>query len=207
MAQNLNKSSFVPVLISVLILLVSILSFMCGGVSSMSVTAIDEQKVVKLRNVQRKKNKNKEKINLKRHLRIQQHQEQGNIRREELLKVVASKEDRDASGNLNNNLAWKSLRDVEEDGCVRRFLCELAAGQITLTSAKDNNYKILVKQLIQFVDNRMNEENAEDKNVLLYAEAAKSGSIHLDAEKCRLKYPCPATGSQMYSIFRLTSSN
>ena len=45
------------------------------------------------------------------------------------------------------------------------------------------------------------------QNVLLYAEAAKSGSIHLDAEKCRLKYLCPATGSQMYSIFRLTSSN
>ena len=119
--------------------------------------------------MERKKHKNKEKINLERHPRLQQQQEnqqeQGNIRREELLKVVGN-EDRDASGNLNNNLAWKSLRDLEEDGCVRRFLCELAAGHI-VTSAKDNNYKILVKQLIQFVDDK-SEENGEDKVHTVY---------------------------------------
>ena len=73
--------------------------------------------------------------------------------------------DRDASGNLNNNRAWKSLRDLEEDGCVRRFLCELAAGHI-VTSVNDNNYKLLVKQLVHFVDRRTKTpegKNAEDK--------------------------------------------
>ena len=103
-----------------------------------------------------KKKKNKEKITLARHLRIPQKQ-QGNIR-EDLIS------DRDASGNLNNNRAWKSLRDLEEDGCVRRFLCELAAGHI-VTSLNDNSYKILVKQLIHFVDNKT-EENVEDKVML-----------------------------------------
>ena len=75
------------------------------------------------------------------------------------------RDDRDASGNLNNNRAWKSLRDLEEDGCVRRFLCELAAGHI-VTSVNDNNYKLLVKQLVHFVDRRTKTpegKNAEDK--------------------------------------------
>ena len=69
--------------------------------------------------------------------------------------------DRDASGNLNNNRAWKSLRDLEEDGCVRRFLCELAAGHI-VTSVNDNSYKLLVKQLVHFVD-QPEGKNVEDK--------------------------------------------
>ena len=102
-----------------------------------------------------KEKKNKKPTTLRRRLRI--NKKQRDKIQDELNR------DRDASGNLENNRAWKSLRDLEEDGCVRRFLCELAAGHITLTSAKDNIYKILVKQLIQFVDNRMNAENAEDK--------------------------------------------
>ena len=71
---------------------------------------------------------------------------------------------RDASGDLSNNRAWKSLRDLEENGCVRRFLCELATGHI-VTSANDSGYKMLVKQLIQFTD-RKTVENVEDKVIL-----------------------------------------
>ena len=67
----------------------------------------------------------------------------------------------DASGNLHNNKAWKSLRDLEEDGCVRRFLCELATGHI-VTSVNDKHYKQLVKQLIHFVD-RKHGDGVQDK--------------------------------------------
>ena len=71
---------------------------------------------------------------------------------------------RDASGNLNNNRAWKSLRDLEEDGCVRRFLCELAAGHI-VTSVNDNSYKLLVKQLVHFVDRTPEAKNDVEHKV------------------------------------------
>ena len=80
-----------------------------------------------------------------------------------------------ASSNLNNNRAWKRLRDLEEDGCIRRFLCELATGHI-VSSTNDNGYKILVKQLIHFVDNKT-EENREDKVI---SNAIHSKLLRLD---------------------------
>ena len=108
-----------------------------------------------------KENKKKKTPTLKRRLRISKKQ-RDKIR-------IELNRDRDASGNLENNSAWKSLRDFEEDGCVRRFLCELAAGHI-VTSDNDNNYKLLVKQLIHFVD-RTNERDKKNKvNILLLSK-------------------------------------
>ena len=100
-----------------------------------------------------KENKNKKNPTLKRRLRI-------NKKQRDKIRIELNR-DRDASGNLENNSAWKSLRDLEEDGCVRRFLCELAAGHI-VTSDNDSNYKLLVKQLIHFVD-RTNERDKKNK--------------------------------------------
>ena len=102
-------------------------------------------------------NKNKKKTTLTTRRRLRMNKKQRDKIREEL-----GIRNRDASGNLNNNRAWKSLRDLEEDGCVRRFLCELAAGHI-VTSVNDNSYKLLVKQLIHFVDRTPEAKNAEDK--------------------------------------------
>ena len=108
-----------------------------------------------------KENKNKKNPTLKRRLRISKKQ-RDKIR-------IELNRDRDASGNLENNSAWKSLRDLEEDGCVRRFLCELAAGHI-VTSDNDSNYKLLVKQLIHFVD-RTNERDKKNKvNIFLLSK-------------------------------------
>ena len=107
-----------------------------------------------------KEKKNKKPTTLRRRLRI--NKKQRDKIQDELNR------DRDASGNLENNRAWKSLRDLEEDGCVRRFLCELAAGHI-VTSANDSNYKLLVKQLIRFVD-RKNEGNVENKVFIFVLE-------------------------------------
>ena len=106
-----------------------------------------------------KEKKNKKNKTSRRRLRI-------NKKQRDKIRVELNR-DRDASGNLENNRAWKSLRDLEEDGCVRRFLCELAAGHI-VTSANDSNYKLLVKQLIHFVD-RKNEGNVENKvNIFIH---------------------------------------
>ena len=108
-----------------------------------------------------KENKKKKTPTLKRRLRISKKQ-RDKIR-------IELNRDRDASGNLENNSAWKSLRDLEEDGCVRRFLCELAAGHI-VTSDNDSNYKLLVKQLIHFVD-RTNERDKKNKvNIFLLSK-------------------------------------
>ena len=103
-------------------------------------------------------NKNKKKVKtLRRRFRI-------DTRQRDKVREGLNLDGKDASGNLHNNKAWKSLRDLEEGGCVRRFLCELAAGHI-VTSANDSNYKLLVKQLIHFVDRR-NEGNIENKVII-----------------------------------------
>ena len=109
-----------------------------------------------------KEKKNKKNKTSRRRLRI-------NKKQRDKIRVELNR-DRDASGNLENNRAWKSLRDLEEDGCVRRFLCELAAGHI-VTSANDSNYKLLVKQLIHFVNRMPEAQNAEDN--------ARAGSLQL----------------------------
>ena len=100
-------------------------------------------------------NKNKKKVNpLRRRFRI-------NTRQRDKVREDLNLDGQDSSGNLHNNKAWKSLRDLEKDGCVRRFLCELATGHI-VTSANDKHYKQLVKQLIHFVD-RKHGDGLQDK--------------------------------------------
>ena len=123
-----------------------------------------------------KENKKKKTPTLKRRLRISKKQK-------DKIRIELNR-DRDASGNLENNSAWKSLRDLEEDGCVRRFLCELAAGHI-VTSDNDSNYKLLVKQLIHFVD-RTNERDKKNKvNILLLSKVYLSlDDILCEISKC-----------------------
>ena len=100
-------------------------------------------------------NKNKKKVKtLRRRFRI-------DTRQRDKVREGLNLDGKDASGNLHNNKAWKSLRDLEEGGCVRRFLCELATGHI-VTSVNDKHYKRLVKQLLHFVD-RKHGDGVQDK--------------------------------------------
>ena len=100
-------------------------------------------------------NKNKKKVKtLIRRFRIDR-------RQRDKIREDLNLDGQDASGNLHNNKAWKSLRDLEEGGCVRRFLCELATGHI-VTSVNDKHYKRLVKQLLHFVD-RKHGDGVQDK--------------------------------------------
>ena len=45
------------------------------------------------------------------------------------------------------------------------------------------------------------------QELLPYVQAARGGLAHTDPNKCRLKYDCPATGAQLYTLFTILSAN
>jgi hypothetical protein len=101
--------------------------------------------------------------------------------------------------NLNlvghpQEILWKSVAKLEDGHkCVRRFLCEVAAGKLV---AED--YVDVVKDLVG-----SSLDGIVDAAKEPYARAAKRGSTHKNADKCQNDYLCEFTGKQIYNKLNL----
>jgi len=106
--------------------------------------------------------------------------------------ALASRNRREAESNAiaeKEDILFLSVLKLEEDKCVRRFLCEVATGKLVAPE-----YMTTVKPLISSsLDAQL------DSAKFVFSEAAKSGARHTSIEKCQAKYSCPSTGAQIYS--------
>jgi len=88
-----------------------------------------------------------------------------------------------------DNVLFISILKLEEDKCVRRFVCEVATGKLQAPE-----YLPAIKAL-----QSANLELEVDSPKFVYSEAVKSGSKHTSVQKCQEKYSCPKTGAEIYS--------
>merc|ERR1711970_1440730 len=94
---------------------------------------------------------------------------------------------------VKQEILFQAVSKLEEAKCVRRFLCEVATGQL---NAPD--YLATVKPLLS-----ESLEAIVDSSKFPYSEAVKSGARHSSIEKCQFKYSCPKTGAQIYEALAL----
>merc|ERR1712045_933425 len=89
--------------------------------------------------------------------------------------------------SANKDGVFQEVSQLEDQQCVRRFLCEIASGEL---SAPD--YLQAVKHL-----------QTENLNALVgsaelpYSEAVKYGAQVKSGKQCQAKYQCPQTGLEI----------
>jgi len=91
-----------------------------------------------------------------------------------------------------DNVLFISILKLEEEKCVRRFVCEVATGHLNAPE-----YNSVISALLE-----ANLELEVDSPKFVYSEAVKSGSRHQSVEQCQLKYSCPKTGSDIYTAMK-----
>merc|ERR1711973_317409 len=104
--------------------------------------------------------------------------------------LALSRTRRDVSNVIQDQeqILFLSVLKLEEDKCVRRFVCEVATGQLVAPE-----YMGTVKSLLgESLDSQI------DSAKFVFSEAAKSGQRHGSAKKCQEKYTCPRTGADIY---------
>merc|ERR1712198_5039 len=107
-----------------------------------------------------------------------------------LLALAARRTRRDVDNEIRDqeHVLFLSVLKLEEDKCVRRFVCEVATGGLTAPE-----YVNVIQPLIsEPLDSQI------DSAKFVYSEAAKSGDRHRNTKKCQEKYSCPRTGAQIY---------
>lgn len=105
-----------------------------------------------------------------------------------LLALSRQRRSAEAVDDLEDNL-FLSVLKLEEAKCVRRFLCEVATGQLTAPEYLGTVEPLLAQPLDQQVDSVK----------FIYSEAVKSGARHQNIEKCQAKFSCPKTGAEIYT--------
>merc|ERR1711872_53889 len=105
--------------------------------------------------------------------------------------LALSRTRRDVSNVIQDQeqILFLSILKLEEKKCVRRFVCEVATGQL-----RAPEYLAAVKPLLaESLDSQI------DSAKFIFSEAAKSGARHTSVEKCQVKYSCPKTGGEIYA--------
>jgi len=106
-----------------------------------------------------------------------------------LIGSLARPRSRRAAQEPASDVLFISILKLEEEKCVRRFVCEVATGHLEAPE-----YQPAIKALLE-----ANLENEVDSPKFVYSEAVKSGARHTSVETCQAKYSCPKSGAEIYS--------